>query len=504
MSLSRRDFLSTSAGMAAAATLCPVGSLQAAAEKRSNSPNERLGVAVVGVRGRGRSHIAGYLNLDDSEVLYVCDPDEHFGLMRQEQVAAKQKRAPKFVEDFRKVLDDPAVDCISVATPNHWHALISILAMQAGKDVYVEKPVSHNVWEGRQIVNAARSLGRICQAGTQSRSSPSLQEAVRWVHDGNLGAIKYAIGTCYKARWNIGKSDTPLAIPKSLNYDLWCGPAAMVDLYRPAKNSTGGYNPHYDWHWDLNTGNGDMGNQGIHQMDIARWFLGENTLSPRAFSIGGRLGYDDAGNTPNTQIVYHAYPKAPLIFETRGLPRNKELLQKQPHYENADMDNYRGARIGVIVQCERGYVVIPNYTSAKAFDNDGNEVKAWSGGGDHFANFLDGVKSRDHNDLNGDILEGHLSSGLCHTGLISHVVGRKASRKEIGDAIADDALLTDSFARMAQHLEANGIDIESPTLTLGEWITMNPQAETIQGNAAASAALTRVYRKGYEVPAVDA
>ena len=183
------------------------------------------------------------------------------------------------------------------------HALIAIAAAQAGKDVYVEKPASHDIWEGRQMVQAARQNNRIMQCGTQSRSSTSLKEAVAFVHGGELGKIQYALGTCYKPRPSIGKLDKPLAIPSTIDYDLWCGPAAKEDLYRP--------NLHYDWHWDFNTGNGDMGNQGIHQMDIARWFLGEDALAPRVISIGGRLGYEDAGNTPNTQIVYLDYPSRP-------------------------------------------------------------------------------------------------------------------------------------------------------------------------------------------------
>jgi predicted dehydrogenase len=501
MSFTRRHFLQTSA---AAAVAAPVISLQAAQSSRSSSPGEKVGLAIIGVRSRGNEHINSFVNLPDAEILYVCDCDEKYGRQRQEEIFKKTGKKPTFVKDFRKALEDPAVDAISTATPNHWHALVAIWSMQAGKDVYVEKPVSHNVSEGRLIVNAARALNRICQCGTQSRSSPSLHEAVKWVHEGHLGAIQYALGTCYKARWNIGKSDKPLQTPAHLDYDLWCGPAAKVDLYRPQINSQGDYNPHYDWHWDHNTGNGDMGNQGIHQMDIARWFLGESTLSPRTFSIGGRLGYVDSGNTPNTQIVYHAYPKAPLLFETRGLPRDAQLLQKQPHYENGDMDEYRGSRVGVIVQCEQGYVVIPSYTAATAYDPSGKKVKSWSGGGDHFANFLDGIKSRNYNDLNCDILDGHLSSGLCHTGMVSHQVGHPATRKEIEEAVSGDALLADSFARMAAHLKANGVDLNGPTLTLGEWLTMDPQTEQLTGNSQANRLLTREYRRGYEVPSIQA
>ena len=178
------------------------------------------------------------------------------------------------------------------------------------------------------MVAAAKRYDRIIQCGTQSRSSPSLRQAVAFVRSGQLGKIQYALGTCYKPRPSIGKSDQPFQFPSHVNRDLWLGPASDEPFYRPTKNSKGSYNPHYDWHWDFNTGNGDMGNQGIHQMDIARWFLGEDSLAPRVISIGGRLGYDDDGNTPNTQVTYFDYPNAPLIFETRGLPRSKAAQQK--------------------------------------------------------------------------------------------------------------------------------------------------------------------------------
>lgn len=489
MSLTRRYFLKSAA--AASAALATTEFVQAQEKQRSSSPNEKVGIAVIGAGGRGSSHLSAFSGSADSEVLYICDVDENQAQRKMKGVEEKQGRAPKFLQDFRKVLEDPSVDAISTATPNHWHALVSILAMQAGKHVYVEKPVSHNVWEGRQAVKWARQLNMLCQCGTQSRSSPSLKAAVEWVQGGNLGKIQYAIGTCYKPRKSIGKLDKPLEIPKSIDYDMWCGPAAKVDLYRPRL--------HYDWHWDFNTGNGDMGNQGIHQMDIARWFLGENELSSRVMSIGGRVGYEDAGDTPNTQIVYHEFKDAPLIFETRGLPK-KDLDWKN------GMDNYRGSQIGVIVQCENGYVVIPSYTKCTAFNNDGEEVKSWSGGGDHFGNFLDAIKSGKREDLNADILEGHLSSALCHTGAISHMLGGTMTKEQVDSHVANtkNDLWKDSWARMAAHLDANGVDVSDPKLSVGPFLAMDGTAETFTDNEAANKLLTRVYREGYVVPDADA
>ncbi|MBX3442898.1 MAG: Gfo/Idh/MocA family oxidoreductase [Planctomyces sp.] len=493
MTYNRRRFLQHAAFSAAAASsLSRTEWVVAEEEPQSKSPNEKIGVACIGIGGRGGDHISNFIGRDDVELLYICDADEKIGRNRQREIEGRTGKQPQFVKDMRAVFDDPAVHAISTATPNHWHSLASIWAMQAGKDVYVEKPVSHNVWEGRQCVNAARSLGRICQCGTQSRSSQSLHEAAGWVQEGHLGAIQYAIGTCYKPRPGIGRLNEPLKIPDEIDYDLWCGPAAMVPLYRPKL--------HYDWHWDFNTGNGDLGNQGIHQMDIARWFLGEAALSPRVVSFGGRLGYEDAGDTPNTQIVMHAYDKAPLIFEVRGLPKAKEFQQRG---WGDNMDAFRGSQVGVIVQCEQGYVVIPSYSAAIAYSNDGEQIKRWSGGGDHYANFLKACRSRNHADLNADILDGHLSSALCHTGNISYQMGQKATAREISDTLSAMPLLAESFDRMVAHLRANDVPVDEPVLTQGAALSMDPASETFPGNAEASSRTTRQYRAPFIVPTIE-
>ena len=477
MKTDRRKFLQTSA-VATAAIGLGVSHLKAA-EKDIHD----IRVAVVGLKGRGRSHIGGF----GKNVVALCDCDQQYVEQRAKSLRDKGMKLDTY-SDFRKLLDRDDIDAISIATPNHTHSLIGVLAAQAGKDVYVEKPVSHNVWEGRQLANAARRYDRIIQCGTQSRSSPSLHEAVKYVQEGNLGRIQYAIGTCYKRRPSIGKLDSPLQIPTHIDYDLWCGPAAKVDIYRPQL--------HYDWHWDYNTGNGDMGNQGIHQMDIARWFLGENTVSPRVMSIGGRLGYDDAGNTANTQTIIHMYEAAPLVFETRGLP-DKHGSDKRP--------SYRGSQIGVIVQCEKGHVVVPSYTSATAYDREGNQIQKWDGGGDqlHYRNFLEAVASRNPKHLNAEVLEGHLSSALCHTGGVSHQLGKKATANEIRDRIKAYPVFTDSFERMVGHLALNGIDTDEPVLTLGPMLEMSTSAERFTNLDEANALVRREDRAPFVVPEIQ-
>jgi len=471
MSVSRRDFISTTAATLAATGWTHLHSANVHSASAAEALPD-LRVAVIGVKSRGMSHVAGV----GQRLAAICDVDEKILSDRAAEIKKKLGREVETFTDYRKLLERKDIDAVSIATPNHTHALLTVAAAAAGKDVYVEKPVSHNIWEGRQMVAAAKKYDRIIQCGTQSRSSRSLQNAVKFVRDGQLGKIEYVLGTCYKPRPSIGKLSEPLKIPASVDYDLWCGPAEKQSLYRPQL--------HYDWHWDFNTGNGDMGNQGIHQMDIGRWFLGEQTLAPRTMSIGARLGYDDAGNTPNTQVVFHDYAAAPLIFETRGLPHSK---QGQKHWGNS-MDRFRGSGVGLIVQCEGGHLLVPSYDQAVAYDRDGKVVEKWSGSGNpHHRNWLEAIAARDASKLNGHILEGHLSSSLCHVGGISHLCGEKQTAADIAKSIASSELLSNSFDRMASHLRANDVDIDGQAaLTLGPWLKLDTATETFTNNAAAS------------------
>ena len=479
MKISRRRALQTSVAAAGAATLPWSFSTTA------YGANDRIRMAVIGLRGRGQSHLGGFAK----NIVALCDCDEQVlaGSVKS-FVSHEGIQSVDAETDFRRVLDRNDIDAVSIATPNHTHSLIAILAAQAGKDVYVEKPVSHNVWEGRQLVHAARQHNRIIQCGTQGRSSEAIQQAVQFVRDGKLGQLKYVVGTCYKPRPSIGRLDKPLQIPKSVDYDLWCGPAAKVPLYRKKL--------HYDWHWDFNTGNGDIGNQGIHQMDIARWFLGVDTLSPVILSTGGRLGYEDAGNTPNSQVVLHGY-ETPLIFETRGLPRSKKAQENW----GASMDRYRGSQIGVLVQCEQGHVLASNnYNSVEVFDNDGNVIETFTGNGNHFANFLQAVRSRKPSDLNAEVLDGHLSSALCHTGNISHRLGDQMSAREIYDEVRSNSLFAEAFERLVAHLDANDVDVDAAAITFGAQLQMDPDTERFTNHDEANRLLTREYRKPFVVP----
>jgi predicted dehydrogenase len=490
--LTRRSFLKSAAVTTAAV------SWSAKSWSQIPSANDDVRVAVVGFGGRGKDHLGGLAKVKGCRITGLCDVDDAI-LNFQKKNWEDKGATVETNKDIRKLLESKNIDVISIATPNHWHALGAIWAVQAGKDVYVEKPVSHNVWEGRKIVEAARKYQKIVQTGTQSRSSHAIKEAVEWVNAGNLGKITVARGLCYKPRPGIGKTSGPQKVPDNIDYDLWCGPAPLLP---PRRNSSKYGTIHYDWHWFWDYGCGDLGNQGIHQMDIARWFLSVNELSPRIVSLGGRLGYEDDGETPNTQIVYHDYAKAPLIFEVRGLPASKAAI-KNGGWGGNDMDKFpkeKGGSVAVIVHCEGGHVLVPNYNSATAYDKEGNEVKKWSGTSDHFANFINAVRSRKHTDLNADILEGHLSSALCHTGNISYRLGKKQKQGAVREAIKANTQLTESTERMFEHLSANGVDLDTTPVQLGVALTMDPKSERFLGNDAANEMLTRPYRKPYVVP----
>jgi predicted dehydrogenase len=478
--ISRRNFLKSSL-LAAGAVGWP-----ARAWSQVSGANEDIRIGVIGFHGRGGDHLQGYQKLrkagEKVRVAALCDVDKDVlakGIQsfndRGEQVAG--------YTDIRQLLDNKNIDAVSIASPNHWHSLSTVWACQAGKDVYVEKPISHNVWEGRKAVEAARKYQRIVQAGTQCRSSDGIREAVEWIKAGNLGKILVSRGLCYKRRASIGKVSGPQPIPPSIDYDLWCGPAPKVPLMRSRL--------HYDWHWVWPTGNGDLGNQGIHQMDIARWFLGVQELSPSVFSVGGRLSYIDDGETPNTQIVYHDYPDAPLIFEVRGLPQRTG---------SDKMDQFKGGSVAVVVHCEGGYVSVPSYTKAIVYNKDGQQIKVFDGAKDHYKNFLDAVRSRQVNSLKADILEGHLSSALCHTGNISYRLGQQATPEEILERIKSDRDAAATFERMVEHLAANDVDLRKTKATLGPVLKMDPKTERFIGSSAANDLITRQYRPPFVVP----
>jgi hypothetical protein len=481
--LTRRSFLASSA--AAALTARSWGQVAGA--------NGDIRVAVIGLNGRGKSHLSSLARIPGVRLVALCDVDSTVLARTKASLPGGGAGVRTFV-DLRELLAAQDIDAVTIASPNHQHSLQAIWACQAGKDVYVEKPVSHNVWEGRQLVAAAAKHNRVVQCGTQIRSGAGLQEAVAWVRAGNLGRITAARGFCYKRRESIGRAEGPLQIPASINFDLWCGPAPLVPPKRKRL--------HYDWHWVHVTGNGDVGNQGIHQMDVARWFLGEAGLPRRTLSVGGRLGYVDDGDTPNTQVVIHDYPTAPLIFEVRGLPGGAGA--EGGGKRGGGMDQYRGVSVGNVIDCEGGSVVVPSYTEATAYDKAGKVVKSFKGSDRHMENFISVVRSRKTAQLFGPIEEGHLSSALCHLGNISHVLGQGAAPGALRERIRGNAPLAEACGRMEEHLRGNRVDLATTPLTLGVPLTLAPGKESFTGEFAAQATplLTRQYRAPFVVPEI--
>jgi len=366
---------------------------------------------------------------------------------------------------------------------------MAVWAMAHNKDVYCEKPATHNVREGAIMTAVARKYKRICQVGTQSRSNPGMRDAIAYVRDGKLGKVDLAIGLCYKNRPSIGDvglKNGEQKPPATMDYDLWCGPAP---LKMPKRNVKGNGTVHYDWHWTWDYGNGDLGNQGVHEMDKARWGLGKTTMPNSVFSLGGRFGYIDDGETANTQLCVFDYGTEKMIFEVRGLPT----------------EGYKGAKVGNIWVGSEGYVVCPTYSSGVAYDKSGKEVAKFNGGGDqlHFDNFMKAVRSRKVEDLNCDVAEGHLSAALCHLANISYRLGEE---RPIGKEtkVSDDKTVNEFLATMVDHLKANKVDVENTKGRVGPLLVVDTKTETFQGRDKAqidkaNAMLTREYRKGFEL-----
>jgi len=476
--LNRRQFLEDSILTATAALAVPALIASAAEEPKKASANERLSIAVIGVGIRGPVHAGAFASRGDCDVVAICDADMSRAARHADAMGKRHKRKVAAYQDLRKIIDDKSIDVVSIATCNHWHALAAIWAMQAGKDVYVEKPVSHNISEGRRIVQAARKYGRICQVGTQYRSVGTCKAAARFMAEGKLGKVTLARSITYKRRGSIG-AVVEGKVPNGVDYKLWCGPAPTSPITQR--------NFHYDWHWFWETGNGDIGNSDVHRADLVRFGLGVTKLPRATMCYGGRVGYADSAQTPNTQVAVHDFGDVTFVQEVRGLPTPK-------------FHRHGGA----IFTGSEGYIGMSAGSSA-FFDPSGKLVEKLSGtSDDHFGNFIEAVHSRDRDHLNAEIFGGHLSAGLCHLGNISYRLGQQASPKEILAQLESRTLFDDyrdTFERTKKHLADNGVDIDKTRLTVGHWLQFDPDKEQFVGNAAADAMLTREYRQPFVVPA---
>lgn len=448
--------------------------------------NDKIRIGSIGLGGRGMGSAAWFSKIPGVEIAYVCDVDQN--------VVDRAKKAypnAKATTDLRKVVEDPEIDAVVISTCNHWHVLASIWACQAGKDVYVEKPISHNIWEGRKLVEAARKYDRIVQGGTQQRSDPLQTEVKAYLDSGALGKIKYVRCNRYGQRDSIGKVDAPLKAPESVDYNMWLGPAQDLPIHR-AKF-------HYDWHWVWNTGNGELGNWGPHILDDLRnvVFRDKVKLPKRVIAGGGRFGWDDAGETPNTHFVYMDTGDIPVIMDVHNLPRKKGMKAD-------DVYMRRRTNSFLIIECEGGY-----YTGSRgggtAFDAEGKKLQTFKGdgGGQHAANFIAALRSRKREDQNAEIEEIHYSSAWCHLGNLSWRLGQAYQRDQAEAAVKDFQPWNDVIADFHDHLVNNDLDAAKLDIKLGPMLELDAGQETFVGSTATPEALSllkREYRQGFEVP----
>ena len=468
----RRSFLKTT--LAAAATVTLAGTKSSG---RVLGANDTIRIGVAGLKHRGSAHVDGFGKLENVQITYLIDPDSRTFGKRLPTVKKLGGNTPTTIKDVRKALDDKNLDAISIATPNHWHALMTIWACQAGKDVYVEKPCSHEVHEGRMAVDTARKYNRVVQHGTQGRSSIRWAKVAQLAKEGALGKLLVSRGLCYKTRKSIGEKPVG-SPPAELDFNIWLGPAAEHPYHANLV--------HYNWHWFWDFGNGDIGNQGVHQMDVARWMIPGATLPKSVLGLGGRFGYKDQGETANTQICLYDFGDTQLIFEVRGLKT----------------DDFHGEMAGNVLHFENGIVTdkafFPKGSTTPSKLPEPKTAATRGPGKNHFDNFIAAVRSRQTSDLNADILEAHYSAALCHLGNISYRLGQQVPFVPETKSFGDNKEAYESLARMEQHLaKGNGLKLDGTTYCLGRKLTIDPGAETFINDPEANGYLTRKYRKPF-------
>ncbi|HZZ72774.1 MAG TPA: Gfo/Idh/MocA family oxidoreductase [Pirellulales bacterium] len=475
--LSRRKFLQTTVAASAAFSTFTIAGTKSSGKVLGANDTIRIGVA--GINGRGGSHIDEWKKMKGVEITYLIDPDSRIYGKRTKPLEAEGFHKPTCVADIRHALEDKELDAVSIATPNHWHSLIAIWACQAGKDVYVEKPCSHNVHEGRVLVDTARKYDRIVQHGTQSRSGSEGAIAAAIAASGKFGKLVVSRGLCYKPRASIGFKQ-PSDPPAGLDFNIWLGPAPEQPYH--------GNLVHYNWHWFWDTGCGDIGNQGVHEIDKARWAISGATLPKSVFSLGGRFGYEDQGQTPNTQMAVFDYGDTQLIFEVRGLTKDKP--------------SFHGQQVGNVYHYEGGVYAGGKFTpkdSDKPVALPKFDIKHGPGNG-HFGNFIAAVRSHKKEDLNAEILEGHYSAALCHLANISYRLGEEVPFNPQTKAFGDNQEAYETLARLEEHLASNGVKLEATKYRLGRKLAFDAASEKFVGDDQANALLTRKYRAPFVVP----
>lgn len=479
--MKRRSFLKRSAAF---------GSVMLLPTSRAFGANDRLAVGMMGLGGKGTHSIAPVMGAG-CDVVAVCDPDK----THMAQAAGKVTNGTvQQYQDFRRMLEDKSIDAIVMCTPHHWHALGTVLACQAGKDVYVEKPACHSIWEGRKMVEAARKYDRIVQVGAQQRSDPALIEMKRMIAAKEIGTVQWAHALWYANRASIGRVSAPTAIPDHIDYDLWCGPREHVPLMRKKL--------HYDWHWLWDYGNGDMGNRVIHNIDDVHHVLQLNGDVPtRMMAFGGRFGYNDDANTPNTEVIV-LDGKVPIIASSRNLPLIHPSTGK-PSGASVYRRFGKGFRFTTLIKCEGGFFAVTR-GGGKVYDNQGKTIKhiKGDGGRGHMKNWVAAIKSRNRAELNAEVEQGHLGCMLLHTGNISYRIGQQASCDGVSEQVAGIEEAESIWENTIDHLKSHNIDLAKERPTLGPWLTFDPNLERFRGEHAdaANALVKEQYRKEFSIP----
>ncbi|MBL7115676.1 MAG: Gfo/Idh/MocA family oxidoreductase [Kiritimatiellae bacterium] len=464
--ISRRGFIKATAAASTVYSLIPHSVLGA---------NERVNIGIIGVGRKGSGHLDSF-NRGGSKVIAVCDPDKsHIN---------KSGGVPKH-QDLRKLIEMKDVDAVVIATPNHWHSLAAIWAMQAGKHAYVEKPVSHNIWEGRKMVEAARKYKRVCQAGTQQRSCPAPQAAARDIKAGKYGKVIWTHTCKLGAREPIGKITTAVNPPASVDYNLWAGPAPMTPVMRKRF--------HYDWHWQFDWGDGEMGNWAIHYIDDLRHILGWDDVPDNVISAGNRF-WDDNGNTPNMQMA---------IMEHKGVKAVVDIRNMHGVKGGKGGAIYLGSRQGNHIMCEKGYIKIAR-GGGKGYDLDGNVIAQYKGnaGSAHASNFIKAIKNNDSSSLNADIEVGHYSTVMCHLANASWRVGKETSVDELQSLVKEHEDAANTIKSMLTQLKHNKVDLEKMPFVVGPKLKYDTKKEVfIDTHAKAANKFVRMEsRKDFTVP----
>lgn len=453
--ISRRHFIKGAATAAAACAFLPGRALGA---------NERVNLGIIGFGGKGSAHYRDFSKVPGVEIIAVCDADTHRMAEVDNKVAKHQ--------DFRKLLEMKDVDAVVIAAPDHWHCLAAITAFEAGKHAYVEKPVSHYVWEGRQMVKAARKYNRIVQAGTQQRSCPAVQECARDIQAGMYGKVLWVHCAVLSSRQPIGKVDGPQPVPEGVDYDLWAGPAPMSPIMRKEF--------HYDWHWQWNWGTGEMGNWGVHYFDDVRHLLGWNDVPGNVMAAGNRW-WDDDGETPNMHMAVMEHQGVKLVIDVRNMQD-----PAGPGGEQGAV--YLGGRGGNYIMCENGYIRIAR-GGGKAYDTDGKLVKQYkgNGGAGHDANFINAVREGSNASLACEIEVGHLSTTVCHLANMAWRLGKSASVDEVRESVKSHEDAANTLDSILTQLEGNKVDLQAKPFVLGPKLTFDAAAEQFTGDHAEEA-----------------